>query len=95
MDQRSKTLFNFTFNRHWTFKEQKAQASLPLFVGVCTAGYLLRSVVFTLVISTSVWTGRILGPVGLANTALLMGIAAASLWNYFSSKRWAFGIKGF
>ena len=87
--------FNFALNKRWTFHEQKEQARLSVFLGVCTLGYLLRSVVFVVIINSDVWLGNILGPVALANAALAAGIVVASLWNYFSSKRWAFGIKDF
>jgi dolichol-phosphate mannosyltransferase len=87
--------FNYVLNKRWTFHEQKAQASLPTFFGVCALGYLLRSAVFTLIINSEVWLGKTLGPVALANAALAAGIVVASFWNYFASKRWAFGIKDF
>ena len=87
--------FNYALNKRWTFHEQKAQASLSTFFGVCSLGYLLRSAVFALVINSGAWLGKPLGPVGLANAALVAGIIVASFWNYFASKRWAFGIKDF
>ena len=87
--------FNFALNKRWTFHEQKEQARLSVFLGVCTLGYLLRSVVFFIVINSGALFGGFLGPVVLANMALIAGIVVASLWNYFSSKRWAFGVKEF
>ncbi len=87
--------FNFALNKRWTFHEQKEQARLSVFLGVCTLGYFLRSVVFVVIINSDAWLGKILGPVALANAALAAGIVVASLWNYFSSKRWAFGINDF
>jgi len=86
--------FNFALNKRWTFQEHREQAKLSAFFGVCTLGYLFRSAVFTLIISTEV-LGRLLGPVILANAALAAGILVASFWNYFASKRWAFGVKEF
>ncbi len=87
--------FNYVLNKRWTFHEQKEQASLPTFFGVCALGYLFRSAVFALIINSEAWLGKTLGPVALANAALAAGIVAASFWNYFASKRWAFGIKDF
>ncbi len=87
--------FNFALNKRWTFHEQKAQASLLSFFVVCTLGYLLRSAAFVLIINSDAWLGKILNPVALANTSLAAGIVVASFWNYFASKRWAFGVKDF
>jgi len=87
--------FNFALNKRWTFQEQKEQASLSAFFGVCTLGYLLRSVAFALIINSDAWLGTFFGPVALANIALAAGIVVASFWNYFASKRWAFGVMDF
>ena len=87
--------FNFALNKRWTFHEQREQARLSVFLGVCTLGYLFRSIVFVVVINSGTWFGEFLGPVALANAALIAGIVVASLWNYYSSKRWAFRIKDF
>jgi len=86
--------FNFALNKRWTFQEHREQARISVFLGVCTLGYLFRSIVFTLIISSSM-VGVLLTPVIQANTALAAGILVASFWNYFASKRWAFGVTEF
>ena len=86
--------FNFFLNKMWTFQEHGHQAKLSAFIGVCALGYLMRSAVFAMLISSTMM-GRALGQVVLANVALAAGILVASFWNYFASKRWAFGVKEF
>jgi dolichol-phosphate mannosyltransferase len=79
-------VFNFALNRAWTFRDRAEEASLPKFILVCTGGYLLRSLVFAGIVALLSGAGEF----AAGNAALAAGVFAASFWNFFGSRRWAF-----
>lgn len=79
-------VFNFALNRAWTFRDRAPEASLAKFILVCAGGYVLRSLVFAGVAGALAGAGEFV----VGNAALAAGIFAASFWNYFGSRRWAF-----
>jgi dolichol-phosphate mannosyltransferase len=77
-------VFNFILNRAWTFKERSSDARGGLFVLISGGGYVLRTPIWLLLAR---WGLHEIG-------ALFVGIAAASVWNYFASRKWAFPATG-
>ncbi len=83
--------FNYTLNRYWTFRERSAGANFVAYAAVNGLGFLLRSVVFeVLILSLPVAQGGMWIPP--EQIALFAGIVASSLWNFWGSRRWAFPV---
>lgn len=87
-------VFNFALNRAWTFRERAEGARLDVFVLVSSLGFVIRSLVFEAVVSMPMpqhgWAGTFIDAVTHEQIALILGILAGSLWNYYGSLRWAF-----
>lgn len=88
-------IFNFVVNRQWTFREERHNARLSVFLAVSAAGFVLRSLVFEGVVHVEGLAdvpviGAAVDLVTLENVALVAGIAVASFWNFYGSRRWAF-----
>jgi len=87
-------VFNFALNSVWTFREHARGARLDIFIAVSAFGFVIRSVVFAVVVALAGADAGALGAVMRAvspeQVALVLGIVAGSLWNYYGSRRWAF-----
>lgn len=77
--------FNYFLNRAWTFRDRAEGGRLLSFVAVCTGGLAIRSAVFLAVVR-----GGGAPALPAEQAGLLMGIVAASLWNFWASARWVF-----
>jgi dolichol-phosphate mannosyltransferase len=80
---------NFFLNAAWTFRERAEHARLPVFVAISAVGFVLRSLLFELIVAVTPGAG-VAGVLGREQLALFSGILVASIWNYFGSRRWAF-----
>jgi putative flippase GtrA len=92
-------LFNYMLNKVWTFKFNTsglgAPKQLARFLVVCSAGLLVRIAVMALVFSLNrkwdVAGWPVIRTISLESSAVLIGIVAATLWNYSWTRTWVFG----
>ncbi|SEG60050.1 Putative flippase GtrA (transmembrane translocase of bactoprenol-linked glucose) [Thermomonospora echinospora] len=82
------TLFSYLANRHWTFRHHDSDGSgreMALFFGLNGIGMLIQA-------CCTAFTFYTLGLHDALsyNLALLVGLALASAWRYWSYKKWIF-----
>lgn len=77
---------NYFLNAAWTFRDRAEHGRLPVFVAISAVGFVLRSLLFELIVAVTPGAGLL----GREQLALFAGILVASVWNYYGSRRWAF-----
>ncbi|MEJ2714631.1 MAG: glycosyltransferase family 39 protein [Acidihalobacter sp.] len=91
--------FNFALNARWTFRERRSHARMSAFLAVSVVGFILRSLIFESVVSLpapqtpGLWA-NLVHTLSIEQIALVIGVIAASLWNFWGSRRWAFPAGG-
>ena len=87
--------FNFALNALWTFRERRTHARMSAFLAVSVIGFIMRSLIFESVVSLpaphtpGLWADLV-HTLSIEQIALVIGVIAASLWNFWGSRRWAF-----